>query len=320
MPVIDTSRETPRHPMRVVIQRTGLSADVLRAWERRYGLVAPDRSEGGQRLYSDEDVERLTLLRRATGGGRNISQISGLGLSELEALIAEDDVSRAATSATPEGRSLAAEFFHEAANRAVDRLDVTELEALLRRAAMQLGSASAVDEVIIPVLHDLGDRWHRGEITPAHEHMGTATIRRVLAWMASAALVPHHAPLAVIATPPNQRHELGAKIVATTAATEGWRVLFLGADLPAEAIAGAAVQSGATLVALSLIFPQEDPRLVPEVARIRQLLPAHVQLVAGGPAATANEAALTPLGVRVMPTLGDLRVLLRSLHPSPSGQ
>jgi methanogenic corrinoid protein MtbC1 len=76
--------------------------------------------------------------------------------------------------------------------------------------------------------------------------MATAAIRRVLAWMSSSALVPHYAPLAVVATPAGQRHELGAKIVSTTATTEGWRVLFLGADLPAESIAAAVAQSGAS--------------------------------------------------------------------------
>lgn len=316
MIVTDLPSQTPRHPMRVVIQRTGLSADVLRAWERRYGVVAPDRSDGGQRLYSDEDVERLTLLRRATAAGRNISQISALALPQLEALVTEDETLRAAQQETPEGRKQAANPFHEAANRAVERLDVTELEALLRRASMQLGSAVAVDEVITPVLRDVGDRWHRGELSPAHEHMATAAIRHVLGWMASSTLVPHHAPLAVVATPVNQRHELGAKIVSTTAATEGWRVLFLGADLPAESIAAAATQAGASIVALSMIFPEDDPGLVAEVASLRQWLPAHVQLVAGGGAAVANEAGLTSHGVRVMHSLPELRVLLRSLNPT----
>jgi len=314
--VIETSSQTPKHPMRVVIQRTGLSADVLRAWERRYGVVAPDRSGGGQRLYSDEDVERLTLLRRATGAGRNISQISGLALPELEALVTEDEALRASREETPEGRRDAAFPFTDAANRAVERLDAAELEALLRRAAMQLGSAIALEEVMVPVLRDIGERWHRGELTPAHEHMATAAIRRVLAWMSSSALVPHYAPLAVVATPANQRHELGAKIVSATAATEGWRVLYLGADLPAEAIAGAAAQSGASVVALSMIFPQHDPGLVTEIARLRQLLPPHVQILAGGPAAVANETGLAAHGARVMHSLAELRVLFRSLNPA----
>lgn len=298
--------------MRVVIQRTGLTADVLRAWERRYGVVHPDRSGGGQRLYSDEEVTRLCLLRRATALGRAISQVADLPLPALQALVHEDEAAAAVTDArSPEAKAL-----HVEANQAVDRLDPAGLEAILRRAVIQLGSASGMDEVIVPVLRDFGERWHRGEITPAHEHMGTAAIRRVLAWVAASASVPSTAPLVVVATPTNQAHELGAKLAAATAASEGWRVLFLGADLPADAIAGAATQSGASVVALSLLYPAHDPETVAEVIRLRAALPPAVRIVAGGPAAEANARELTRHGVQVMACLNDLRRLLRELPPT----
>lgn len=306
----DTLSQRPRHPMRVVIQRTGLSADVLRAWERRYGVVHPDRSGGGQRLYSDEEVRRLCLLRRATALGRPISQVAELQVDALEALVLEDEAAATASDA----RSPQAKALHAEANQAVDRLDPAGLEAVLRRAVIQLGAATGMDDVIIPVLRDFGERWHRGEITPAHEHMGTAAIRRVLAWVAASASVPADAPLVVVATPTNQAHELGAKLAAATAASEGWRVLFLGADLPAEAIAGAATQSGANVVALSLLYPAHDPAMVAEVIRLREALPETVLVVAGGPAAEANARELTRHGVRVMACLDDLRQLLCE-HP-----
>jgi methylmalonyl-CoA mutase cobalamin-binding domain/chain len=315
--MINMTPGTPRHPMRLVIQRTGLSADVLRAWEKRYGVVAPQRSEGGQRLYSDQDVERLTLLHRATAAGRNIGQISELSIPELEALILEDESQRAARITRPERHVSQARYFFDAAFAAIKRLDALELDALLRRAAMQLSAATVVDEVITPLLREVGESWHRGEISPAHEHMGTAAIRRALAWMSGSAIVPSAAPTVLVATPANQRHELGAKIVATTAATEGWRVVFLGADLPADAIANAAIQSQASLVALSMIFPLDDPELAPEVLRLRSQLPPRVLIVAGGPAAEANAAALKVDGVRVIEDLEQLRILLRSLHPAP---
>lgn len=303
--------------MRVVIQRTGLSADVLRAWEKRYGVVVPGRSQGGQRLYSNEDVERLTLLRRATAGGRNISQIAALSLPALEALIAQDEEGRIGGSAAEEGDDGRAKYYRDAGLQAVERLEATPLEALLRRAAMQLGAAMTIDEVIVPLLREFGERWHRGELTPAHEHMGTAVIRRALAWMSSSATVPAQAPTAVVTTPSGQHHEIGAKIVATSAATEGWRVVFLGADLPAESIAAAATQAGAVLVALSIIFPVRDEQMVDEVVRLRHLLPGRTTLVAGGAAADFNAARLTAEGVRVVPDLHQFRLLLRALNPNP---
>lgn len=303
--------------MRLVIQRTGLSADVLRAWEKRYGVVSPERSEGGQRLYSDEDIERLALLRKATAAGRNISQIAGLSIPALEAMVLEDESRRATRTAEPERRSSQAHFFFEACMAAVKRLDAVELDALLRRAAMQLSAAAVVDEVITPLLRELGDSWHRGEISPAHEHMGSAAIRRMLSWMSGSAIVPGSAPAILVATPANQRHELGAKIVSTTAATEGWRVVFLGADLPADAIAAAAVQAGAGVVALSMLFPLDDPEMAAEVIRLRSLLPPRTLLLAGGPAAEAYREQLADAGIRVLDGLDDLRILLRTLHPAP---
>ena len=82
----DNSFDTPRHPVRLVASRTGLSPHVLRAWERRYGVVAPHRSAGGQRLYSDHDVERLRQLRQLTGRGHSISRIASLSLADLQRL------------------------------------------------------------------------------------------------------------------------------------------------------------------------------------------------------------------------------------------
>ena len=81
--------ESGRHPIRVVARRTGLTPAVLRAWEKRYGVVDPTRTEGGQRLYSDEDVRRLSLLRQAVEEGRSISQVVELTTEELQGLVME---------------------------------------------------------------------------------------------------------------------------------------------------------------------------------------------------------------------------------------
>lgn len=310
-------RAEPRHPMRVVIQRTGLSPDLLRAWEKRYHVVAPSRSAGGQRLYSDADVERLAYLARAIAGGRSIGQIAALSEDALEQLIASDEAGRAAPLASTAARLATAEYFLGAAVEAAARLDALGLESLLRRAAMHLSATTVIDEVIVPLLREVGDRWHRGEITPAHEHLGTVAIRRALAWMMGSAMVPHEAPIIVVATPSDQRHELGAKIVAATAANEGWRVIFLGADLPADVIAAAAKQSEASLVALSIVYPIDKAALERDLIPLRDLIPPQVPLVAGGAGLTGYQAELTRAGIRVVPDLPHFRLLLRTLHPAP---
>ena len=305
------------HPVRVVSQRTGLSPDVLRAWEKRYDVVQPHRSSGGQRLYSDADLERLSLLARAIAGGRSIGHLAKLSLRELEDLITADETERANSARTVEGRQLKASCFLSLAMNAISALDRFELEDVLRRATMHLSTIVAVDEVIVPLLHEVGRRWEKGEISPAHEHLGSATVRRVLAWMGSGAVVPANAPVAVVGTPADQRHELGAKIVATTTCYESWKVIYVGSDLPAESITIAARQANARLVALSLIYPVNSPHLLEQLKEIRNTLQPEVLVVTGGAGAVVHKAVLNEWGIRVLNNLRDYRILLRSLHPAP---
>ena len=307
------------HPVRVVAQRTGLSPDVLRAWEKRYSVVQPVRSAGGQRLYSDADLERLSLLARAIAGGRNIGQISELSLRDLENLITEDETQRASSARTAAGRQLRASCFLTLAMNAVAELDMFELEEVLRRATMHLSTVVAIDEVIVPLLHEVGKKWAAGEITPAHEHLGSVAVRRVLAWMQSSAVVPANAPVAVVGTPADQRHELGAKIVATTTSYESWKVVYVGSDLPAESIAVAAKQSGARLIALSLIYPTHCPHMLEQLRAIREMVPPEVLIVTGGTGAQAQRDMIAAYGIRVLTDLPEYRILLRSLHPTPLG-
>ena len=317
--MMPSAESTSLHPVRVVAQRTGLSPDVLRAWEKRYRVVRPHRSSGGQRLYTDADLERLALLARAIAGGRNIGQIVGLSLRELEGLITADETDRASSARSNEGRQLRASCFLNLAMTAVTNLDMFELEEVLRRATMHLSTVVAIDEVIVPLLHEVGKKWECGEITPAHEHLGSAAVRRVLAWMGASAVVPANAPVAVIGTPADQRHELGAKIAATTTSYESWKVIYIGSDLPAESIAIAARQAGARLVALSLIYPVDCPHLLEQLKRLRDTLTPETLLITGGNGANTHKEQLTEWGIRVMANLAEYRILLRSLHPSPMG-
>ena len=144
--------------MRLVAVRTGLTPDLLRAWEKRYGAVAPVRSPGGQRLYSDADVERLLLLARAVQGGRAIGQIAKLPLIELQGIVASDararQTSPASVTAAESGESTQPD-----APAAVYRFDPAELESTLRGAALRLGLDEMLDGVIGPLLLTIGARW-----------------------------------------------------------------------------------------------------------------------------------------------------------------
>jgi MerR family transcriptional regulator, light-induced transcriptional regulator len=298
--------------MKLVARRTGLSAHVIRVWERRYGAVTPVRTGTNRRLYSEEDIERLSLLRRLTEAGHNIGNVASLPLPRLREL----------GVALPAHGSHVGAFVRAAKAKApaedpapgllrqcliaVQTLDAEGLKAVLAEAGLVLGNQGLLQRLVAPLAKTLGELWREGTITSAHEHFATAVIRTVL----SQAMKPFSAspgmPVLVVATPAGQLHELGALLVAAAASNVGWRVLYLGASLPAPEIAGAVRQSGARAVAVSIVYPEEDQELPGELGRLRELLPAELPLLAGGRASGAYQAALEQIHAIQITDLNDL--------------
>lgn len=301
-----TTAKAQLHPMRIVVLRTGLTPDLLRAWERRYAVVTPTRSNGGQRLYSDADVERLALLMRAVNGGRAISQVAKLPMRELRAIVEQDEDSvRAAPAAALSSNTR--ESMLAASLLAVERLDAEKLESTLRSAGLQLGMDDMMDGVIAPLLLAIGSRWHEGQLRPAHEHLATAVVRRTLAWMMENGRPAPTAPSLVVATLTGQNHELGAMLAAAAASSHGWRVLYLGANLPADDIALAVNHSRASAVALSFLYPTDDPAIAGALRSLRSALPASTTIIAGGSAAQSYAAALAAIGASRFGSISELR-------------
>jgi MerR family transcriptional regulator, light-induced transcriptional regulator len=322
MPTRATSKAPAhRHPMRVVTRRTGLSADLLRVWEKRYRVVNPARSSGGRRLYSDADIERLRLLYRATLAGRGIGQVAPLSSQALAALVRRDadeertDPNGRVSSADARAVAPATTEYLADAGRAIERLDAHALEAVLRRAVVALPVATLLDELVAPLLERVGTQWREGTVRPVHGHLAAVVLRRVLDRVIDTASAPGASPHLIVATPAGQAHEFGALLTAASAAAEGWRVTYLGAGLPAEDIAEAAVRTRAEAVALSLVYPVGDPAVAHELRRLRALLPSRVTMLAGGAAASAYHAPLDETGTRRLGDLAELRLMLRALRP-----
>jgi methylmalonyl-CoA mutase cobalamin-binding domain/chain len=296
-----------RHPIRVVAERTGLSPDVLRAWERRHAVVVPARSEAGQRLYSDADIDRLALLHKATRAGRALGRTAALGTEELRRLVAEDAES-GASRPTPAGD------FLERAFAAVSDLDPERLQTVLRGAVLSLGAPSFLDAVVAPLLSRIGVAWHAGELGIAHEHAASVVVRRVLGWLVDVVAVSDGAPRAVVACLAQERHELGAALAAAAAAQAGWRVAYLGPDLPAAEIAAAALRQHADMVGVSIIAPADAAAVRAELEALREALPPRVPLLAGG----AGVASLGALGEGITPVrdLAHWRAALRAHAPA----
>ncbi len=308
-----TTETPPRHPVRLVAQRSGLSAHVLRAWERRYGVVTPTRTEGGQRLYTDADIERLTLLRTLTSHGSAISQVAQLPLGELARLVEEDRASRAGSPPSGPDLDPGPARWREAALRAIETLDGAGLRRQLERGVVALGVPRFLDRVAGPVLIEIGIRWRSGSMSIAQEHLASAVFRQVLGWVRETAETGGSAPGLVVATPLNQIHEGGALWVAATAATEGWRVVYLGVDLPAAEIAAAALRTKARAVALSLIHPADDPALGAQLSALWRALPAELPLLVGGAAAESYRGEIEAAGGEIVAELADLRSALGAL-------
>lgn len=283
----DTDHDEARHPMAVVTQRTGLTSHAIRAWERRYGVVDPGRSPGGHRLYSDREVERLRLLHQLTLGGRQIGQLAPLSDEELSDLLREDE--SAGATAPRAGKTGSEESFRQKlideAMAAVRDLDAETLDAVLRRAAIGLETMEYLEGMMSPLLELIGEAWASEEATPAHEHLASAVVGRVGGWLLENLEPEGDAPTLVVTTPAGDRHELGALAAAITAASAGWKALYLGPDLPARDIAAAAIASDARAVALSLVFPGAGASVADELVALRGALPPTVPIFAGGAAA-----------------------------------
>ena len=310
MDIQEVSTE-PKHPIQVVARRTGLTADLLRVWEKRYEAVSPGRSATSRRLYSDADVHRLLLLRRATLGGRRIGQVAGLSTEELEVLVATDEAAAAAAPRVPgSSRARASRDSHLAACLdAVKNLDGDGLEAALSGAAVALGTPELTRRVLVPLMQTLGDDWRDGKLRVFEEHLASSMVRSVLGSLRVAQTPEPGAPELIVTTPSGQVHEIGALMAASMAESQGWKVTYLGPNLPAEEIVAAAERRGARAVALSVVFPADDARLYDELRRLRRLLPDRVPILVGGRASDGLDRVVPEIRV-----VNDLSTLLDTLE------
>jgi methanogenic corrinoid protein MtbC1 len=313
--------EIGEHPIQVVAQRTGLSTDVLRIWERRYAVVKPPRSATGRRLYSDRDIEHLVLLRRATLAGRSISQVAELETEELRGLVDSDDVAAARSPRVAAGRrqrtggeTRRAVELLTTAMTAAENLEAEAFERALSVASLELTPTAVVNDVVVPLMHEIGLKWKEGHLRIANEHMASAVIRTFLGNHISRTPTPEGAPVLIAGAPAGHHHEFGALIVVATAAAAGWRSIYLGPNLPAAEFASVARGHEARAIALSLIYPVDDPRLADELREIRRLSPKTTDIVVGGPAARAYESVIGEIGAHYSADMEGLKAVLEGLR------
>jgi len=305
-----------KYPIKVVSQMTGLSVHVIRAWEKRYNVVEPDRTDTNRRLYSEEDIEKLRLLNDASHLGHNIGSLASLSLSELKNLLAKEK------SSIPEikielkspGSANTAEEILKDCMESIINYDAKKLESILLNASAKLTQPVLIEEIIIPLVYKIGDMWHGGEIRVANEHLASSVIRSFLFNLLESYPPNESAPVLISATPRGQEHELGALIASVVAASSGWKVVYLGSNLPAEEIGSVVLYLNAKVVAISLVYPSDDPSLPKELKKLKQILTSGVSIIAGGRAADGYLNVLDEISACVVKNTKQLRLELDAIR------
>ncbi len=303
--------------MKAASKRTGLTPHAIRAWERRYGAVSPSRDSNNRRYYDEGQIERLTLLHKATEAGFQIGSIAGYTGDELRELLVSVPEKAAvpgdAASSGPSGEAPAPGEYIELFRLYLERMDVKALDALLVSAEAALGRNALLERMVVPLMEKIGDMWRRGEIRIAHEHLATQTVRTFLGGLLSSQSIYPGAPHALVTTPSNQVHELGALAAAVAASSEGWNVGYLGPNLPAEEIAGAVAHFRSKAVIMSLVYPEADPLVESDIRKLRRHLPG-TPFIVGGRARESYSAVLAETNTIVVDHLYSLRRALETLQ------
>jgi DNA-binding transcriptional MerR regulator len=235
-------------------KRSGVSPELLRAWERRYDLLRPVRSPGGLRLYSVDDLERVQLMRRHLD--------DGLAAAEAAAL-----ASRAEPAGAPRSRPGGASPSVTALAHALDRFDEPAAQAAIDEVLAAATVDTLLTAVVLPYLNELGERWHRGDASIAQEHFASSVLRGRLLGLARG-WGRGLGPLALLASLPGEEHELGLIAFGLALRARGWRIGYLGADTPLETVAEVADSLDPTVVVLNAVTGERVTALAPQLAEL----------------------------------------------------
>jgi MerR family transcriptional regulator, light-induced transcriptional regulator len=250
-------------------RRTGVSAELLRAWERRYGLLRPTRTEGGFRLYSPGDQQRVSKMRSHLQQG-----LSAAGAARLT--LAEADV---------EGRDEAEPILQRRAQelrQALDELDESAAQSTLDSVLAELSPETVLSDLVLPYLRELGERWESGKASVGQEHFASQLIRGRLLGLARG-WDRGAGPRALLACAPGEQHDLGLIAFGLALRARGWRITYLGQDTPVETLAETARSVEPQAVVIASVSPGHFTRSGAELRRVART--ARVWLA--GPGASA---------------------------------
>ena len=274
-------------------RRVGVSDYVLRAWENRYGLLSPMRSGGGFRLYSESDEARVRRMQFHLARGLSAAEAARVAIAEARSLPTVD-VLEATHRA---GRlDVVVDDLWRALRRALDDCDEPAAQQVLDRLMSEFTVATVLRDIVLPYLHELGDRWEHDEVTVAQEHFASNVIRGRLTGLARG-WGGGLGPRAVLACPPGELHDLPLLIFGIVLNRSGWRVDYFGTNTPIEELVTVVEQDSPDLVVLAAATSERFARIGPELTRLAGMTP----LALAGAGATRRMSE--KLGARLL--IGD---------------
>lgn len=274
---------TPLYNIKAVVQATGISPSTLRAWERRYRVCQPQRTESGYRLYSDRDIAMIRWLKAQVDAGMAISQ----AVSWLDSLAEEasglENVALPGLNGSPlRAAQRPAQTRLDVRNssalvrgvvNALLRFDEQQAEALLTEAFGLYPLEHVGEEIVTPALVEIGERWHKGEISVTMEHFATNYLSQRLAVLLRGAAGTQTGPLIWVACAPSELHEIGALLLVIYLRRAGHRVHYMGKDIPVEDFVRETQRARPAMVLLSASMPDVIPELAMLTAALARIEP-----------------------------------------------
>jgi MerR family transcriptional regulator, light-induced transcriptional regulator len=257
--------DSPHLRIGALSARVGVSPELLRAWEQRYGLLQPVRSGGGFRLYSTADEERVRAMRRHLDAGVSAAQAARLALAEAAGGGDEDE--EAASAGLPR---LSNEL-----RAALDRLDEPAAQAAVDGLLATFTLQTVLRDVVLPYLHELGERWEQGEASVAQEHFASNLLRGRLLGLARG-WGQGSGPAAVLACAPGELHDLPLIIFGLVLAAHGWQIVYLGPDTPIATIRDALADVEPRLVVIAAMTRQRLRASRPQLTALAQRVPVAI--------------------------------------------
>ncbi|MBK9709895.1 MAG: MerR family transcriptional regulator [Kouleothrix sp.] len=275
--------DTPRYNIKAVVQQTQVNISTLRAWEQRYGVPRPKRSDHGHRLYSQRDVAIIKWLRQCTEEGLAISQAVQMlrdldteepGSARPDGPIAPTPAAAPPNSAWPDIRAALSHHLAE--------INLRQAHLLVNNVCAMFPAETVILEIFEPIMVETGMRWTRGEICVAEEHVVSNFIRQRLLGLIQLHAPFAHGPRLICGCVPQEQHELGLLMFALLMEQRGWEVIYLGQSLSTEGLGDFLVRVSPAMISLSITLVEHMPGLLEMCKVIKSLDRHHLELTFSG--------------------------------------